>query len=113
MKAELRQVIINTANLDSLVAFWAGLLSVGVKEEMDGYTWLNPDREGGVSVGFQEVDDDPESPNRIHIDILVDDLAEATDRVTKLGGTLISEHLMNNIVADPDGNEFCVYEDSE
>ncbi len=105
----MRHVIISTAEVDRLVAFWAGLLSVGIAEETDGYTWLHPDREGGVSIGFQEVDEALDEPNHIHIDILVDDREEATERVIRLGGSLVREQRKNNIVADPDGNEFCVY----
>ena len=109
MKAELRQVIINTTNLDGLVAFWAGLLSVGVKNETDSYTWLDEDRENGVIIGFHEVDEELEGPSRILINILVEDLEEATERASRLGAMVVSEESDNVIMTDPDGNEFCLY----
>jgi len=60
-------------------------------------------------LGFQQIESAQSGTANIHFDVLVDDLDQATSSAIKLGGKLISKQGINNIVADPDGNEFCVY----
>lgn len=101
-------VMINTANPEKLAEFWKALLDVDENFKTGNFLWLK-NAEGSPAIGFQKVDSADIQPQRIHIDILVDDKAEATDRVKELGGSLVQEGNINNIVADPDGNQFCVY----
>jgi hypothetical protein len=54
--------------------------------------------------------------SRLHFDVYVDDLEAATARVEELGGRRWTEHgatlddggLIFRIMADPEGNEFCL-----
>jgi predicted enzyme related to lactoylglutathione lyase len=52
--------------------------------------------------------------NRVHVDMFVDDLDAATARVEQLGGrwtdrrTLDDGGWISRIMADPEGNEFCI-----
>lgn len=105
-------VMINTANPEKLAEFWKELLCVEENYKVGNFLWLKA-ADGQPALGFQKVDDAESQPQRIHIDILVDDKAEATEQVKKLGGSLIQEGDINNIVTDPDGNQFCVYTQGE
>lgn len=109
----LGAVVINTIDLPRLLDFWKALLDVEVAHEIDGaFVWLKPQREGGISVALQRVDDPTEGRNRLHLDFGVSDLEGATARVRELGGELLEEHTMHDftwrVMADPEGNEFCI-----
>jgi hypothetical protein len=45
--------------------------------------------------------------NRMHVDVRLQDEAQP-DEVLRLGGTVVSEHDGWRVLADPEGNEFCV-----
>ena len=64
-------------------------------------------------MNFQPVKEAKVGKVRIHVDVLVDDLGAAVDRVLALGGTDTGtrEQLPRGGIAvmhDPEGNEFCL-----
>jgi predicted enzyme related to lactoylglutathione lyase len=51
--------------------------------------------------------------NRVHLDLYTDDQPSEVSRLERLGGTRVEswpygEHADYVVMADPDGNEFCV-----
>ena len=90
------------------------LLGVQISREIPGghFIWLKPQQPGGVSLAFQRVSDPSPHPGRLHIDTVVQDVAEARSEVEDLGGELVAEHeIMGfrwNVMADPEGNLFCI-----
>ena len=64
------------------------------------------------SVTRQKVPEQHEHKNRAHIDLDVKNLESAVKRVVDLGGTKLAEFSEYGIrwavMADPDGNEFCL-----
>lgn len=71
--------------------------------------WL--DRSGDeFGVGFQKVEGLGTGKNRVHIDIAVDDLADARDHVVALGGSEAPGYEEGGflVMADPEGNVFCL-----
>jgi predicted enzyme related to lactoylglutathione lyase len=68
----------------------------------------------GPGIALQRVPEPKRGKNRVHLDIEVDDVDAATDRVEALGGRRasavdVSEHGYNwRVMADPEGNEFCL-----
>lgn len=68
---------------------------------------------GGPHINFQPVSEVKTSKTRIHLDLWVDDLAEAAELVRQLGGAGPSAmHTYDSgtvaVMADPEGNEFCL-----
>ena len=64
---------------------------------------------------FQRVPEAKTGKNRVHWDVFVDDLEEATTRVEALGGwwtepqtTWELDGFRWRVMADPDRNEFCI-----
>lgn len=113
----LATIVINTGNPQELVEFWTAVLQVEVAYAVPGdyFVWLKPQTDNGVSVAFQKVDDDPlPEQGRLHLDLQVGDRRAAIDRVVDLGGSVVAEHSFGDfswtIVADPQGNRFCVAE---
>jgi predicted enzyme related to lactoylglutathione lyase len=103
---------------ERITPFWCELLGVEVQTIRDEgrYVVLAPSRAvGGLMLVFQRVPETKEGKNRLHLDVLVDDLEVATKRVEALGGqwtepgnTLELDGFRWRCMADPEGNEFCI-----
>ena len=64
-------------------------------------------------MSFQRVPEAKTVKNRLHLDIVVDDVEAAADRVVELGGSVESDAYREygfswRLAADPEGNEFCL-----
>ncbi len=62
---------------------------------------------------LQRVPEAKSGKNRVHLDLFVDDLGSEMARLLDLGATVVAEHdddggYQTAILADPEGNEFCV-----
>ena len=100
---------------DALRRFWAGLLGM----ENDPSPAPPAFRcllgiNGGTGLCFQRVPESKTIKNRMHLDVIVDDLASATRWVEENGGQRRSAapdfhegEWRWRIMADPEGNEFC------
>lgn len=105
---KITTVMINTKNPGRLAEFWKSLLGVDEDYKVGNFLWLKA-MNGSPAIGFQKVEDKKDTNQSVHIDILVDNKQLVTEKVQELGGSLIQEGSINNIVADPEGNRFCVY----
>jgi len=114
MPASVGYLVIDTADPLRLAPFWCALLDVSVAESIgDGQFVVLTQAEGGLTVGFQQVDDVKTGKNRLHLDLVVDDLDAATAEIESLGGRWLEpgqtrelEGFRWRLMADPDGNEF-------
>ena len=106
-------VIVDCVDPGMLAAFWAELLGLSVSNR-DGNDWvdLRPIAAGGPILAFQRVPERKHVKNRLHLDVRVDDLTVATDRVRSLGGiTAGNVHHGDHpwrVMRDSEGNEFCL-----
>ena len=111
---KISSVVINTTNPQQLSEFWMRLLDVEIARQVPGgfFIWLKPQQPGGISLTFQQVESPTPGPNRLHLDFAVPDLPAARTEILGLGGSLIAEEEVMgfawNVLADPEGNEFCV-----
>ena len=110
---QVSSVVINAADHDLLVTFWKELLQVDVARSFPPYfTWLKPQQEGGISVAIQAVPDPTPGRNRLHLDSFVGDVEAAVTRIEALGGSFLEDHEIAGfawkVMADPEGNEFCI-----
>jgi predicted enzyme related to lactoylglutathione lyase len=109
---KLSEVVIDCHDCDLLAEFWANVLGgTPVRESVEWVAVMMAD--GSTTVSFQQVPEDKTGKNRVHLDVLVDDLEQAAARCVELGATRIGgrqgDPLGDFIVlADPEGNEFCV-----
>lgn len=107
-------VMHDTADLPGAVAFWTDVLGLEVVYESENYAYLSKLSPGGPHLAFQQVPEDKIVKNRLHLDIRVDDRDAFAAHVVKLGGQVLGEHQEGDyppwtIMADPEGNEFCIY----
>ena len=110
----LEFVMIDTTDLERMSTFWSAVLGAPVFQRIGGeYVLLAPPATGGSGLAFQFSPDEPKAKNRFHLDLDVDDVEVATAKIESLGGTRLSEdrELAGHrwrVMADPDGNEFCI-----
>lgn len=115
-RARLGAVTVDCADPDRLAAFWGAVLGVEVAERLgDPPQYVSLQRaEGAPTVTFQRVPEPKKVKNRLHPDLEVDDVEAATARVERLGGRRVQhgdfdEHGYRwRVMADPEGNEFCL-----
>ena len=114
MPGEVGYLVIDTVDPLRLAPFWCALLDVGVDATIgDGEFLVLTPTEDGLTVGFQRVSESKTGKNRLHLDLVVDDLDEATAEVERLGGRRLEpgntrelEGFRWRCMSDPDGNEF-------
>ena len=103
--------MIDCRNLDAMVTFWCELLGVGVRNASEAFTWLEPQREGGWSLAFQQVPDPTPGKNKLHLDSSCPDLEGLERRVVELGGRVVDKHQIEGfewwVLADVEDNVFC------
>ena len=114
MPASVGYLVIDATDPERLARFWCGLLDVGVETTIgDGqFVVLSPAKDG-LTVGFQRVREGKAGKNRLHLDLIVGDLDQATAEVETLGGRWLEpgstrelEGFQWRCMADPEGNEF-------
>jgi predicted enzyme related to lactoylglutathione lyase len=107
-------IVIDTVDPARIAPFWCALL--GVRERGwfgDDYLMLTTDG-GAPPVAFQRVPEAKSVKNRLHVDLAVEDLDGAFARIVASGGSAVSDILEMpggyrwRVMADPEGNEFCI-----
>jgi predicted enzyme related to lactoylglutathione lyase len=93
-----------------LAAFWSAVLGGPVEEPLPGWRRV---RGPAVALTFQPVPEPKAGKVRLHLDVTVDDVARAVERIAALGGRWSGErHDYPEgavlVMADPEGHEFCI-----
>jgi predicted enzyme related to lactoylglutathione lyase len=113
-------IVIDCSDLDRSARFWADVLGYTARPPGDGppgsqrYCGLQPESGVGIDVLLQRVPDVKSQKNRLHLDLRTPDLDAEVRRVLGLGASLLTSEPVAedgwlwHILADPDGNEFCV-----
>ncbi len=100
-----------------LARFWGGVLDWEMVEETDGGFVLLPSDDTGFQLDFYPTQEQKAGPNQMHFDLTSQSLEEQQETVARalaLGGRHLdigqgpdADHV---VLADPEGNEFCVIE---
>ncbi|PXY27298.1 VOC family protein [Prauserella muralis] len=124
--ARLRDVVFDCRHAASLARFWAAALDgyvvapydadelqrlrgLGITDpEDDPSVLVEPTAGGRPRLFFNRVPEAKAGKNRVHIDLDTDDLAAEIERLCGLGATVLAEHAGQVVLADPEGNEFCL-----
>ena len=98
-----------------LASFWATALGWQIEEEPDGEVCLVPTDGTRFELSFFPVPESKTGKNRLHLDLTttsVDDQEETVERLVELGARHIDIGQRPDeghvVLADPEGNEFCV-----
>ena len=118
----LKEIVFDCDYPAKLARFWAPLLDGYAIRPYDdaeiarlaglGFT---PETDPSVMVDgpgptfcFQRVEGRRHDANRIHLDIKTGDRAQMAAAALRSGGTLVRETPTYTVLADPEGNRFCV-----
>lgn len=119
----LGSVVLGVDDVDRAVAFWVGALRyapVSFDGSENDFTILIPPGGQGTRVAIQRSDTPAQEHPRVHLDLVVDSAAEQAaevERLLELGAQRVDWELYPEdpdfiVLADPDGNRFCVVDAS-
>ncbi|WP_329204754.1 VOC family protein [Streptomyces sp. NBC_00683] len=110
--------VIGVTDIPRAVAFWSAALNLVESQEAKSETWrtLNHADGSGRALGLQRSTSPSEPRPRLHLDLFTDTAEEQraeVRRLTDLGAGVIDWELYPAdpdfvVLADPDGNIFCV-----
>lgn len=107
---------LDCTNLERTATFWQAALGYVVEGVIEGrYVSLSG---RGVALTLQRVDEPKSAKNRMHLDLLVDDVEKEVSRLEALGASRLTTTAREEfgqtwfVLVDPEGNEFCVAHDS-
>ena len=107
-------IVIRVDDLERQKAFWTAALGYVAREsDGDDFALLHPRDRVGPNVSLDRVRSIVQVPPRIHLDLYAEDQAAEVQRLLALGATEIhwdkrppdADYV---IMADPEGNRFCV-----
>lgn len=115
MIGRLHHVIVDCPDPAALAAFYSELLGLPITWQEDDFAVVSED-DTSSGIGFQLAPGlqpprwpDPDRPQQIHFDVMVDDLDAAEPRVLALGARrLPSGTGGSRVYADPAGHPFCL-----
>ena len=111
-------VVLRVDDLQRQADFWEAALDyVRREEDSDDFLLLRPRSGVGPNVSLDRVRSHLQIPPRIHLDLYADDQAAEVERLLGLGATEVhwdkrppdADYV---ILADPEGNRFCVIDAS-
>lgn len=109
-------IVIRVDDLPRQLAFWSAALDYVPRGELgegDDFMLLRPRDGVGPNVSLDMVPAKVQVPPRIHLDLYTEDQADEVERLIRLGATEVhwdrkpadADYV---ILADPEGNRFCV-----
>ena len=111
-------IVLRVDDLQRQTEFWEAALDY-VRHELDhDFNQLRPRNGVGPSLSLDQVPSKVQVPPRIHLDLFTEDQAGEVERLKALGATEVhwdkrppdADYV---ILADPEGNRFCVVDISE
>lgn len=111
-------VVLDCADADALADFWSSALGFRRGPLHPPYVRLVDPNERWPNLLLQQVPEPKSSKNRMHLDIQVADVDSEVGRLTALGASIVTpahddDGFLTAILADPQGNEFCVIKPPE
>ena len=107
-----REVVIDCADPRALALFWAAATGYEVDSDLEDWASVVGEGDRDIRIGFQKVPEGKVVKNRVHVDLAAADEEAEARRIEALGATRlwVSDDADDPFVvlADPEGNEFCV-----
>jgi hypothetical protein len=106
-------IVLRVDDLQRQARFWAAALGYVPRIERSDFVLLSPVDGSGPSLSLDRVRSEVHVPPRIHLDLYAPDQSAEVQRLIELGATEV--HWAKRppdadyvILADPEGNRFCV-----
>ena len=107
-------IVLRVDNLRRQAEFWAAALDyVPREDEDDDFVLLRPRNGVGPNLSLDQHHSEVQAPPRIHLDLYTENQVEEVHRLIALGATEVHWSKRPKdadfvILADPEGNRFCV-----
>jgi predicted enzyme related to lactoylglutathione lyase len=113
MALTLGYVTMDCADGAALASFWAEALGWSITYQADDGAVLKGTVDGAPGLFLQVVPEPKAGKNRVHLDFGAQALETDLERLVGLGATILSTSATPSggrsaVLADPEGNEFCV-----
>lgn len=111
MTLKFDEICIDAKDATALGAWWSKVLGWPHDVDSDGDVVLHPPAGAGPNWLFLRIHDPKVVKNRIHFDFVPDDQQAEVDRLLSLGARHVDIGQGDEswvVLADPEGNEFCV-----
>lgn len=112
MTLKLGMVTFDTRDPMAIGAWWAQATGGQIVEDNDGWFVIVAPGDAQPNLAFQKVEDPTPGKNRVHLDLGADDPDAEVERLLAAGATKVDRHEMGGfawtVLADPEGNQFCV-----
>ncbi|HEY5360691.1 MAG TPA: VOC family protein [Streptosporangiaceae bacterium] len=114
MPVTLHHVVVDAHDLPGLARFWAQALHWTVLSEREREVVIGPSDNAPVGMCFMPVTDVKTVKNRVHLDLTTraEDRDAEIERLVALGARRVDIGQTGEeawtVLADPEGNEFCV-----
>ncbi|MEU6769631.1 VOC family protein [Streptomyces sp. NPDC046853] len=114
MPVSLHHIVIDAHDLPALARFWAEALGWRILSEREREVVIGPEVNAPVGICFMPVTDRKAVKNRLHLDLTApaEDRDAEIERLLALGARRAevgqSGEESWTVLADPEGNEFCV-----
>jgi predicted enzyme related to lactoylglutathione lyase len=112
-------LVIDGHDTFALARFWGAMFATEVESVANDGQYVDlMANDRAPLLRFQRVPERKQVKNRLHLDIDVDDVPAAMARVREIGGSIVQDVTQEfgydfAIVADPEGNEFCLIRTSD
>jgi predicted enzyme related to lactoylglutathione lyase len=119
MATRLMHLVVDANDLSALARFWAAALRWKITEEEPDEVVVEPPSGPGLPLVFVPVPETKTGKNRVHLDLASsspEDQAAIVERLIGLGARPADVGQLDVpwvVLADPEGNEFCVLEPRE
>ncbi len=116
---DVGSIVIRVDDVEVQAAFWTKALGYERRTgDGDDFALLYSPDGRGPNVSLDAVPSQVQLPPRIHLDLYADDQSAEVERLIGLGATRVKWDKMPAeadyvILADPEGNRFCVIDKSE
>ena len=112
MSLRFSEICVDAHDTAALARWWSQALGWTLQPADDDGEWLlSPPAGAGPDWLFMPVSEDKAAKNRIHFDFTPDDQRAEVDRLIALGACHVDIGQGEQtwvVLADPEGNEFCV-----
>jgi hypothetical protein len=112
MGSRLYNVTVDARDPRALAEFWRQVLDYRVAFDQPDEVGIEPpDNDAAPAISFAPVPEEKIVKNRLHFDLAPDDQAAEVERLLALGARRVDigqGEVSWVVMADPEGNEFCV-----